>query len=192
MEAMELLLTRRSHKPATMCEPGPDDDQLSLILAAALRTPDHGRLSPWRIHVVQGSRRAELADLLERIHRTERPDATADSVSVERGRATSSPLLLIVSSRLEPEARIPVLEQLLSGGAVCQNLLNAVHASGFVAQWVTAWPAYHPVVKSALGVSERDHVLGWIHVGSAGAVPRERERASVDDVVKRWDGVRQD
>lgn len=192
MDAIELLLTRRSYKPAAMREPGPDNDELSLILTAALRTPDHGRLSPWRIQVIDGPGRNALADLLERIHRAERPDANADSIAVERARATRSPLLLVVSSRLRREGRIPVLEQLLSGGAVCQNLLNAVHASGFVAQWVTGWPAYHPEVKAALRIPEDDHILGWIYVGSSTEAPLERQRASIDDVVERWVGQRSD
>ena len=41
---------------------------------------------------------------------------------------------------------------MLSAGAVCQNMLIAAHALGFVANWITEWCAYNPLVKERLGL----------------------------------------
>src|SRR3546814_9288002 len=43
------LATRRSGKARDMVAPGPDAATLRDIIALALRTPDHGKLAPWRI-----------------------------------------------------------------------------------------------------------------------------------------------
>ncbi|HWV59665.1 MAG TPA: nitroreductase, partial [Sphingopyxis sp.] len=42
------LATRRSGKARDMVAPGPDAATLHDIVALALRTPDHGKLAPWR------------------------------------------------------------------------------------------------------------------------------------------------
>lgn len=55
------LKTRRSGKPRDMIAPGPDRAQLDLILQTAMRTPDHGKLFPWRF--VEVTDRSAFADL---------------------------------------------------------------------------------------------------------------------------------
>ncbi|KMZ11173.1 RND efflux system, outer membrane lipoprotein CmeC [Candidatus Burkholderia humilis] len=51
---MHALLNRQSHWP--LVEPAPNDDELALIVDAALRAPDHGRLRLWRFVVVRVAR----------------------------------------------------------------------------------------------------------------------------------------
>ena len=55
------LATRRSGKARDMIAPGPDAAQLHDIIALALRTPDHGKLAPWRIVSVAADQRGALA-----------------------------------------------------------------------------------------------------------------------------------
>jgi len=81
------------------------------------------------------------------------------------------------------------MEQKLSGGALCQNLLNGAHALGYVAQWLTGWPAYHPEVKKALGHSNETEIIGFIFIGTAEQPKMERERASAEKVVSEWTGA---
>lgn len=47
-ETLNLLLSRRSGSAKAMTGPGPSPDQLRRIMAAAVRVPDHGKLTPWR------------------------------------------------------------------------------------------------------------------------------------------------
>ena len=49
---LSLLATRRSGKPREMVAPGPDPEQIDAMLALAARTPDHGKLAPWRFVIV--------------------------------------------------------------------------------------------------------------------------------------------
>ncbi|HWC62936.1 MAG TPA: hypothetical protein VG501_04885, partial [Rhizomicrobium sp.] len=47
-DTIRLLLSRRSGSAKAMTGPGPSQEQLDMILAAGGRTPDHGKLFPWR------------------------------------------------------------------------------------------------------------------------------------------------
>jgi nitroreductase len=82
--------------------------------------------------------------------------------------------------------KIPVWEQELSAGAVCQNLLLAAHATGFVASWITEWYAYHPKVKEGLGLKPGERVAGFIYIGTPTVELEERVRPEMDKIVSRF------
>ena len=46
MEAIDLLLTRRSIPARFMVGPGPSEAELQRIISAGIRVPDHGKLGP--------------------------------------------------------------------------------------------------------------------------------------------------
>ena len=55
--AAALMQTRQTILPKRLMAPGPDAEQLALILGAAASAPDHGQLLPWRFVLVpQASR----------------------------------------------------------------------------------------------------------------------------------------
>jgi Nitroreductase family len=59
-----MLLSRASVVPVQLAEPGPSEGgSWPTILDAGLRSPDHGRLRPWRFAVVRGAARAALGEL---------------------------------------------------------------------------------------------------------------------------------
>ena len=58
---LALLKTRRSGKPRDLVAPGPDDAQLRAMIEIATRTPDHGKIAPWRFVVVGPEQRDALA-----------------------------------------------------------------------------------------------------------------------------------
>lgn len=66
------------------------------------------------------------------------------------------------------------------------TLSLAAHASGYGAAWVTEWPAFHPAFKVYLGLDARDHIAGFIHLGTPGAVPEDRPRPALSSVVTHW------
>ena len=63
-DTVDLLLKRRSAKPALLAEPGPTREQLDTILTAAGRVPDHKKLEPWRFIVFEGEARAGFGRIL--------------------------------------------------------------------------------------------------------------------------------
>ncbi len=169
-----------------MVEPGPSESELEQILTAGIRVPDHGKLAPWRIQVVEKAGQEMLGELCASVAKQRDPSLGETEVELERLRPSRSPLLLIVTDRLERDHRIPVSEQVLSGGAVCQNLLMATHALGYVGQWLTQWPTTDDTIRAALGHPEGVKTIGWIHIGSTESAPEERRRASVVDIVSNW------
>ena len=77
---IELLLTRRSLVVSKMTEPGPNADELETILRCATRVPDHGKLSPWRIQVVQGDARHDLGRIWGEIYKRNNPEAPTEQL----------------------------------------------------------------------------------------------------------------
>jgi len=189
MDTIDLLLTRRSVVAKDMGEPGPDDATLEKILGAGIRVPDHGKLGPWRIQVLRKAGQKALGEVLAKIYAAENPGAEERLVEAERQRPLRAPILLAVTARIDPHhPKIPVMEQQLSGGALCQNILVAAHASGFVAQWLTEWPAFHPEVRKALGHAPETEIIGFIYIGTPTTPPNERPRPTLEQVVSEWTG----
>jgi len=191
MEAIDLLLSRRSVLAGNLMEPGPSPAELEAILTAGLRVPDHGRIEPWRIQVLGPEGQAALAEVLGLIHMRENPEATEKMVQAERERALKGPVLLVVTSHPNPAKfeKVPLMEQKASCGALCQNILLASHALGYAAQWLTGWPAYHPDVKRALGHDSETEIFAFIHIGTPAEPPAERKRPVLGEIVTEWTGT---
>jgi nitroreductase len=179
--ALDLLLSRRSGSAKAMGEPGPSREQLAAILKAGARAPDHGKLFPWRFIVFEGDGRERFGRMLGEILEAE--GERERQIDEETKRFLRAPLVVGVISAARELIKIPVWEQELSAGAVCQNLLIAAHASGFVANWITEWYAYHPKVKERLGLKPGERVAGFIYVGTSTMELEERPRPEMDKIV---------
>lgn len=175
-ETLTLLARRRSTVAKNMTGPGPDKDQLDALLRIAARVPDHGKLFPWRFLVFEGEARAQFGELLEKRLRDIEPDGPAERYELERNRFVRAPVVITVISSVVESPKIPEWEQILSAGAVCQNLLIACSAMGFAAQWLTEWYAYDEIISSAMELGDTERVAGFIYIGSATQAPTERAR----------------
>lgn len=178
------LTTRRSGKPRDMIAPGPDAQQLRAILSAAMRVPDHGKLSPWSIRSIED--RDAFAAMLQNAFKAARGTPERDDVIAIDQFARQAPVLLAVLSTPVEPSKIPLWEQQLSSGALCMNLIAAATAHGFVASWITGWAAFDDQVLSGLGGSPGDRVAGFIFIGSAERDLEERPRPVYDEVVRPW------
>ncbi|PKP89048.1 MAG: nitroreductase [Alphaproteobacteria bacterium HGW-Alphaproteobacteria-17] len=180
------LATRRSGKARDMVAPGPGAAELRDIIALALRTPDHGKLAPWRIVTVADDQRAAFAALLKRAWVKENPGAAGMDLSALDQFAHQAPTLLVLLSTPVKGVKIPLWEQQMSAGAVGMNLLHATHAHGFVGSWLTGWAAYSPDVAAAFGAGEGDTIVGYFFLGTAAKPLEERPRPEYDEVVRHW------
>lgn len=187
MDSITQLLTRRSVKAAELIDPAPSAAQLHQILTAAMRVPDHGKLAPWRIKLLHKQGQAALARIVVDEFVRANPDANHKQVTFEQQQIERAPLLMAVLYT-PIKSHIPEWEQQLSVGAVCMNILHAVHALGFAANWLTEWPAYSRAVTEALGGGAEDKIAGFIYIGTPKAKPDERPRPEVDAIVKEWVG----
>ena len=188
-ETIDLLLKRRSAKPAMLADPGPTSEQLTTILTAATRVPDHKKLEPWRFIVFEGEARATFGRvLLKACLAEEKETPTAGRLEMERMRLLRSPTVIAVISRTTPNPAAPEWEQILSCGAVCFNLCLAATALGFGTCWITEWYAYSPGVRAALKLAANERIAGFVYIGTAKEHQPERERPLLAKVVSRWTG----
>ncbi|WP_108458979.1 nitroreductase family protein [Devosia naphthalenivorans] len=185
-ELRDYLLTRRSVGIAFLGEPGPTPDELEQILRIGTRVPDHGKITPWRLVIIEGEDRAKAGEKLARIMEQANPKLDASSLGAERKRFLPAPLTIGVISSPQPHPKVPQLEQLLSAGNVAFNLLHAAHALGFAASWVTRWYAFDAEAAAMLGARKDEQFVGFIHIGTPTATIEDRPRPDLESIVTRW------
>ncbi|WP_425101593.1 nitroreductase family protein [Tropicibacter sp. S64] len=179
--ALDFLLTRRSRPAKTLKGPGPDRAALMPILTAAARSPDHGKLEPWRFIVLEGAAMARMAAETRkagvRLNKSEE-----DIAKAEHAWATS-PLCVAVVEVQKASDKIPAIEMTYSAGAVCLAMLNAALASGWGANWLSGWASHdRAFLTEALGLAENETLAGFIHIGTEGAAPPDRPRPDLDAI----------
>ena len=187
--AVEFLRRRRSVPAAQLLPPGPDAAQLNAIIATALRVPDHGKLVPWRMVVFTGDAGRRYGEALAALHQKIDPSVPAAKLAKDRERFAHSPTVLAVIARIAANhPKIPAQEQLLSAGCLAFNLLLSAQAEGFAAQLLTGWSCYNREAAKLLGLADDEHAIAYIHIGSRGDEPPERNRPASADVVSAWAG----
>lgn len=180
--ALDFLLTRRSRPARTLGLPVPDRDRLMPLLTAAARTPDHGKLEPWRLVVLSRPALLRLATLAERrgMALGIEPERLAKGVR----QYADAHLAVAVIASPKPSETIPAIEQHLSAGAVCLALLNAALADGWGANWLTGWASHDAAFcAEGLGLGPGEFVAGLIHIGTETAAPPERPRPDLATLV---------
>jgi nitroreductase len=182
---LSLLETRRSAKPRELIDPGPSPAELERMLAIAARTPDHGKLTPWRFVTVADDQRDAFAALLQDALAEEDPGATGAHRQKEQDFAHYAGQLVVLVSAPVRDHKIPLWEQELSCGAAGMNLLLAAHALGYVGGWVTGWRAYSEQVRSAF-CAPGERIAGFIFIGHAGREIDDRPRPPLSDIVRQW------
>jgi nitroreductase len=155
-------------------------------LIIATRVPDHGKLKPWRFIVFEGDARVHAGKVIAEVFGADHAEATADQLEFEAKRLARAPLVIAVVSRAGPHVKIPEWEQQLSAGAAAMNLVNAAHAMGYAASWITEWYAYDRRVLDALGLSTNERIAGFVHIGRPATTPEDRERPKLSEIVTRF------
>jgi nitroreductase len=188
--AMEALLSRRSVPALQLAEPGPTPEQISTAIDAALCAPDHGALKPLRMVLIRGAARARLSQLLTARMLERDPPAPPGKVDKTRRMLETAPLVIALGAHVAVSPKVPELEQLLSAAAGVMNLLNAFHALGYGAIWLTGPNAYDPEVAKSLLFAADERCLGFLYVGSIASsnkspAPRRLEHAGA---VRDWTG----
>ncbi|MDX8347582.1 nitroreductase [Cognatiyoonia sp. IB215446] len=173
--ALDFLLTRRSRPAKTLTTPVPDKATIETLLTAAARTPDHGKLEPWRFIVLGKPALARLADFVNA--RGDALGMETEKVSKARDQYANADLAIAVISAPKPSDKIPEIEQIYSAGAVCLALLNTALAAGWGANWLSGWPSHdRDFVRDGLGLADHETVAGLIHIGTETSAPPERPR----------------
>ncbi len=162
-DALDFLLTRRSRPAKTLIGPAPDRAALEPILTAALRSPDHGKLEPWRLIVLERPALQRLSEAVTDLGADqERP---AEAVAKMAAQFAMAELAVAVVAAPVPSPKVPEVEQLHSAGA------------GWGANWLTGWAAHERgFVEPHLGLAAQETIAGFIHIGTETNAPPERPR----------------
>lgn len=181
--ALAFLANRRSHPAKTFNGRVPDPAALEQILTAALRVPDHGMLTPWRVLVVQRPALLRLADLA-----SARGAALGlDEVAIGKGRGQferSHLAVVVIAAPIVPH-KVPASEQIASGAALCMNVVNAAYAMGWAAQWLSGWVAHDAeFTANAFGTQAEQSVAGIIHIGAVDSEAPDRPRPDPAKIIE--------
>lgn len=173
--ALDFLLTRRSRPAKTLRAPVPDRAALEVILTAGARTPDHGKLEPWRFIVLEKAALTRLAALI--------PDRAAalgipnDKMEKSIAQYRDADLAIAVIAAPVPSEKVPQIEQTYSAGAVCLSLLNAALAAGWGANWLSGWASHdRDFLRTGFDLAAHEQIAGLIHIGTETNAPPERPR----------------
>ena len=179
--ALDFLLSRRSRPAKTLTGPVPDQETLKTLLTAAARTPDHGKLEPWRFIVLEKPALSRLADLADQ--RGAALGLDAEKTAKGRTQFDQGSLCVAVIEVQKPSDKIPPLEQTYSAGAVCLALLNAALAAGWGANWLSGWPSHdRGFMQQGLALEDHECVAGFIYLGTEKAAPPDRPRPDLNTI----------
>jgi len=181
--ALDFLLTRRSRPAKSLKLPAPTADQLLPLLTAAARTPDHGKLEPWRFVVIEQGAMPRLAEVVQACGTASGLDP--DTIAKGRSQFDQGLLAVAVIEVQRPSEKIPPLEQTYSAGAVCLALLNAALAAGWGANWLTGWPSHdRGFMSDALGLDKHERIAGFIHIATETTAPPEGPRPDISSLTE--------
>jgi nitroreductase len=164
MELLTAIETRSSSGRLTA--PGPTAEHLARILEAAARAPDHGRMRPWRLIVLDEAARPRFAAAAAAAKRKRTPALTDEQLAAERDKLMRSPTIVVVGCAVRENPKVPEIEQVIAAGAAAQNLFLAAHDLGYGVMWKTGAAAYDTDVKETLGLAPEDHIVGIMHLGT--------------------------
>ena len=180
-QALEFLQTRRSRPAKTLTTPVPDRMELTDLLKAAARTPDHGKLEPWRFIVLERQALLRLASLVPESGTT--MEIEPEKIEKMARQFSDAHLAVAVVESPKPSDKIPALEQTYSAGAVCLALLNAALAAGWGANWLSGWASHdRAFMTKALNLAPHERIAGFIHIGTETNPPPERPRPDLSAI----------
>ena len=183
---LALLKSRKSASAKAMTGPGPEPEILAQIISIAVRAPDHGKLAPWRFIRFDGDARKAMGDVFAARWQALNPAHGAETVEAQRGLFLRAPVVVVVVSTAAPHVKIPEWEQVLSAGAVCQNILLACAALGVGCQWNSGWIAYDGPVTAAMGLQPHEKVAGIMYFGTSAVELEDRPRPDAAAITTIW------
>lgn len=176
---LNFLHSRRSRPAKTLKAPVPDADELRALLTAAARSPDHGKLEPWRFIVMEREQLLKISALVR--EQGEKIGMDPDKLNKAVSAFADANLIVAVVGSPKPSKTIPKREQVLSTGAVCLALLNAALAAGWGANWLTGFTAYDEEFCSQVyGLAPTEFIAGFVHIGTESSAPPDRPRPNID------------
>lgn len=152
------MTTRRS--VSKVGPEAPTDAEVLALLAAVTPVADHKALRPWRLVLLRGDDRRRLGEAL---------DAAAGEVR-EPGEDNPKPfraeLLIAVVASPQEHPKVPEWEQHATAAGAGHLLSLALWQAGWGVMWRTGLLVNSAPVRAVHGLTDREHLMGWLYVGS--------------------------
>ncbi|WP_057831371.1 nitroreductase family protein [Colwellia sp. TT2012] len=197
MDAIELLLQRQSTPMLT--DPAPNDADLSILLSAGMRVPDHAGLKPWHFHVISGPGLQRLSDLYVKATTIDLAtkagllestcideDAFNEKIAKVAKMPFRAPMMIVISTQYVEHNKVPQQEQLIAAGCCAQAMQMAAFSLGYGAMWRTGDLAYNQTVKTGLGLSEGNDITGFLYLGTPEKTPHCKPAKDFQANVTYW------
>ena len=180
--AKKFFVNRRSVSVRGLKGPGPGLDDTLEIIKAALRVPDHAKLEPWRVVLISGKSKHRFIEIIER--RGKEISIDLNKLEKNKKNVLNTPLIIAIICSPKKSQKVPKIEQILSAGALCLNVLNNFLVCGWGANWLTGWMAHdRKFGEEAFDILEDDFVAGFIYVGDYDESSPDRPRPNLEDKV---------
>lgn len=164
---------------------------LTEILEDAHRAPTHGLTQPWRFQVFTGAARARLADGLQEVYDRVTPPTSRNEEKRAKLGATPrlAPVVVAVAVRVEPNGKIPEIEEIAATACAVQNLMLSAHERGIGSYWSTPPVAMTAEFAAWLGLDAHCRGLGLVYAGyvAEGKLPPPSPRAPLATRVVFYD-----
>jgi nitroreductase len=156
-------------------------DVIQKLLDAGNQAPNHYKVRPWHFFVLTGNGRNKLGDVMAASLQDRQPDLPPQGLDKTRALPLRAPLLIAVGVDKPSETKVLELENLSAAAAACENILLAAHGLGLGAKWRTGEWARDSKVKEFFGLSEDQHIAGFLYIGYPDVVNEPAPRPSAED-----------
>lgn len=177
---LDFIKSRRSI--GNLIAPAPTHDEIEQIIEVAMSAPDHKNLNPYRFVVLEGNALTQLGEALKNAAIAQGETDVATLTKTEN-MPLRAPMIIACVTRYKSHDKVPHWEQLAAASAAVQNMLLALQALGFASVWRTGTIANELAVKSYLGVTDENQVVGFIYVGTPNTSIPPRAAILVDDYI---------
>jgi nitroreductase len=132
MQLLQLMQNRQHTAPKRLAEPGPSQQELQMILQAAVTAPDHGRIRPWRLVEIANNQRERLGQAFAQALLSRDPQASPEDLQDAHDKALRAPTLwfaVVNTAPVEPD--IAQADRWVALGCAIQNTQLMAQALGF-------------------------------------------------------------
>ena len=181
----EVIVNRRTVKPAAMNGKLIADSEVRRILQLADWAPTHGHTEPWRFFVYGPDARFQFC----RRHAEMYQQYTEEQIFLQANydkllhMADHASHVIVAAMKSGSNPKIPPQEELIATACSVQNLLLGCAASGLACYWGTGGMTYHPKFKEPLGLREEDIVLGTLYLGYSDDHRKGRRLIPLEDKI---------
>lgn len=181
-----LSLLQRRNSAAKLVEPAPTEAEYSEIFAAAMRVPDHARLRPWRLRVIEGAARQQLGKVFVNAAKLRNPDFSEAELQRFANQPLRAPAIVVVSALIQSHPKVPAVEQRISAGCAAYAVLLAAEALGYAGIWRTGDHAFDRNVCLGLGMADHEEIIGFLYLGSRDGQAKPLPDMALSDFVQYW------